>query len=114
MKLNPIFHRSSPPVESLTPDPELAEKLLPTVMTLASALLNVCRDALLTETGVSDPLLKHVLALGSRWNPKTGSLGMALMGLVPPAVKTVAEKWNSNTLSEFPWVRMPILFNNPC
>lgn len=91
-------------MESITPDPELSEKLLPRVMELASALLDISKS-LLVESGGNDPMLKHVLALGSRWHPKTGPLGVALMNLVPPAVKAAAEKWNSNTLYEFPWVR---------
>jgi len=88
----------------VTPDPELAEKLLPSVMSLASAVLDFSRHALLTEATETDTMLKHVLALGSKWNPKTGGLGVALMGLVPANVKATAEKWNLNILSEFPWV----------
>lgn len=47
---------------------------------------------------------KSVLAISSSRNVKTQSLSASLSVLLPSNVRTVLEKWNANTVTEYPWV----------
>lgn len=101
-------------VEQSPSTTELAQDLLPDIIELASAILACCRSCLLYEINLLSEfnkknlqqdllVLAEVLCMSSRKNTKTGSLGNLLLGQVPIAGKTVADKWNSNPVSEFPW-----------
>ncbi|KAK6636982.1 hypothetical protein RUM43_010649 [Polyplax serrata] len=101
-------------VEQSPSIPELAQNLLPYIIDLTSAILACCRTSLLYEINVLSEfnkkngqqdllVLAEVLCMSSRKNTKTGSLGNLLLSQVPVSGKTVADKWNSNPLSEFPW-----------
>lgn len=110
-----LTFRGSQTVEQSPSMVELAQELLPDFIELTEAILACCSSSLLYEINLSTEnsksftvqdllVLKEILSMSSRYNGKTGVLGGLLMGQVPVAVKTVADKWNSNPLSEFPSV----------
>lgn len=106
--------KSNQTIEQCPSTQELALDLLPQIVDLTNAILACCRSSLLYEINLlSEPnkkssqpdfqVLAEVLSMSSRKNTKTGSLGNLLLSQIPISGKTVADKWNSNSLPEIPW-----------
>ncbi|XP_069695727.1 E3 ubiquitin-protein ligase UBR4 isoform X2 [Periplaneta americana] len=93
---------------------DLAQELLPHVLTLTETIIACSRSSLLYQMNESsEPVgkyslqdfqaFKEILAISSSRCNKTNNLATALMALLPAGVRTVLEKWNDNGVADFPW-----------
>ncbi|XP_039287887.1 protein purity of essence [Nilaparvata lugens] len=91
---------------------ELVLELLPHILKLTEVILTCSRSSLMYQINesaggslsISDfYAFRSVLAICSTQATKIHSLSTALNSLMPTTIRSVLEKWNINSSTEFPW-----------